>query len=439
MAWPKDARQERYYDKSGGDQRTQFQRDRDRVLYSSAFQRLAGITQIARAGEETVFHTRQQHTLKVAQIGRRLAEYCISLDDEQNLFPGLKDEVDPDVVEAACMIHDLGHPPFVHVGEEELNKKVTPNRHDGFEGNAQSFRIITKLAVHKESDESPGIDLTRATLAACLKYPWVRQEGLKTRGDQGKVDAYKKWSAYESEAIDFEFARKFCVEDEMTIEAELMEWADDVAYSVHDLEDFHRCSAIPWRELFESNEKRAALLSHVKAPDGTDVEHAYHALRSAIWDIFGEILSQRYDGTRDQRWAMRNMTSNLIKHFVTNVSVKNADNGYVLAISKEIRGQIAILKQITRDYIIATPALAAQQVGYREIIANLFDAFFDTPKDEMPAFTPTRLQYLWSLRDGNKARFAADCVAALSETEAVRMHARLRGLNSGSILDPIVR
>lgn len=439
MPWPEGARAERRHDKTGGDQRSQFQRDRDRVLYSSAFQRLAGITQIARAGEETVFHTRQQHTLKVAQIGRRLAEYCISLDDEQNLFPGLKEEVNPDVVEAACMIHDLGHPPFGHVGEEELNEKVTPNRHDGFEGNAQSFRIITKLAVHKESDDFPGIDLTRATLAACLKYPWYRQKGMKNRGDQGTVDADKKWSAYESEADDFKFAREFCEKDKMTIEAELMEWADDVAYSVHDLEDFHRCSAIPWRELFESAEKKSTLLSHVKAPPGTDVGQAYEALKSAIWDVFGEILSQRYEGTRDQRWAMRNMTSNLIKHYVTNVSVKDGSHGYSLAIPTEVRSQVAILKQITRDYIIATPALAAQQVGYREIIASLFAAFFDTPKDEMPAFTPTRLQYLWSLRGGNKARFAADCVAALSETEAVRMHARLRGLNSGSILDPIVR
>lgn len=437
MPWPEGARAERRHDKHGGDQRSQFQRDRDRVLYSSAFQRLAGITQIARAGEESVFHTRQQHTLKVAQIGRRLAEYCLS-EDRLKLFPGLRGEVDPDVVEAACMIHDLGHPPFGHVGEEELNGRVTPHLNDGFEGNAQSFRIVTKLAVHKEGEDALGIDLTRATLAACLKYPWYRHKGTANRGEQGSSDTYKKWSAYETEKADFEFATEYSSPAEMTVEAELMEWADDVAYSVHDLEDFHRCSAVPWRELFGSGKKKE-LLDHVKMPHDVDVERSFSALKSAIWDVFGEILSERYEGTRDQRWVLRNMTSNLIKLYVTNVSIVEAKKGYALSVPSEIRGQIAILKQITRDYIISTPTLSAQQVGYREIICGLFDQFYNTPTDAIPAFTPTRLRYLWPLREGNKARFAADCVAAMSETEAVRLHARLRGLNSGSILDPIVR
>jgi dGTPase len=437
VPWPSGAREERRYDKLAKDQRTQFQRDRDRVLYSSAFQRLAGITQIARAGEESVFYTRQQHTIKVAQIGRRLAEYCIS-QDNLTMFPGLASEVDPDVVEAACMIHDLGHPPFGHVGEEELNEQVTPHRFDGFEGNAQSFRIVTKLAVHKEDEDTPGIDLTRATLAACLKYPWHRQKATKERSQQGKVDAYKKWSAYETEDVDFKFATEFCSLDKMTIEAELMEWADDVAYSVHDLEDFHRCAAIPWHRLF-AYEKKSEILDHVKGPPGVDIEQSYRALRSAIWDVFGEILAERYEGTRDQRWVLRNMTSNLIKLYITNVGVADDAGGYRLDIPPEIRGQVAILKQITRDYIISTPALSAQQVGYRAIIQSLFDTFYSTPTDEIPPFTPTRLRYLWPLRGDNKARFAADCVAAMSETEAVRMHARLRGLDSGSILDPIVR
>lgn len=437
MPWPAGSRAERFHDKKKGDQRTQFQRDRDRVLYSSAFQRLAGITQVARAGEESVFHTRQQHTLKVAQIGRRLAENCLS-EDKQRLFPGLKEEVDPDVVEAACMIHDLGHPPFGHVGEEELNQRVAPHLNDGFEGNAQSFRIVTKLAVHKEEETKPGIDLTRATLAACLKYPWHRRRGAKVRGQQGTVDTYRKWSVYETEADDFAFAAEFCSFEEMTIEAELMEWADDVAYSVHDLEDFHRCSAIPWSELFEPKTNKQ-LLDKVKVPHGVDIEHSYRALRSAIWDVFSEVLSQRYEGTRDQRWVLRNMTSNLIELYVLNVGVVEANKGYTLDVPSEIRGQIALLKQITRDYVISSATLSAQQVGYRKIVRSLFNKFYNTPTDELPSFTPVRLRYLWPLRQGNKARFAADCVAAMSETEAVKMHARLSGLNSGSILDPIVR
>src|SRR5690606_13136092 len=110
---------------------------------------------------------------------------------------------------------------------------------DGFEGNAQSFRIITKLAIR--FPDVDGIDMTRATLAACLKYPWYR-------GKEGKKA--KKWSVYKTEREDFDFARAHHENhDEKTLEAELMDWADDVAYSVHDLEDFHRCNALPWQKV----------------------------------------------------------------------------------------------------------------------------------------------------------------------------------------------
>ena len=163
----------------GQDQRRAFERDRDRIMYSSAFHRLAGITQIVRAGELDIFHTRQQHTYKVAQIGRRLAERSIRAQEAEASLHGL----DAEVVEAACLAHDLGHPPFGHAAESELDRIVRDPSviggdagdaaRDGYEGNAQTFRILTKLAV-RYGKEQPGLDLTRATLAATLKYPWLR-------------------------------------------------------------------------------------------------------------------------------------------------------------------------------------------------------------------------------------------------------------------------
>lgn len=164
---------------AGQDQRQVFERDRDRILYSSAFHRLAGITQIVRAGELDIFHTRQQHTYKVAQIGRRLAQHRMRVQPDEAKLHGLDDEV----VEAACLAHDLGHPPFGHAAETELDRIVrdptivgcesVDAAADGYEGNAQTFRILTKLAV-RYSRDNPGLDLTRATLAATLKYPWLR-------------------------------------------------------------------------------------------------------------------------------------------------------------------------------------------------------------------------------------------------------------------------
>jgi dGTPase len=163
-------------------------------------------------------------------VGRRLAELLQDVyAAELNASVGL----DPDVVEAACLAHDLGHPPFGHTAETALDDLTESI--GGFEGNAQSFRIVTKLAFRRKN--IPGLDLTCATLAALLKYPWLRGEHL-TKKD--------KWGAYKSEKDDYDFARRIePAVQARTLEAELMDWADDVTYAVHDMEDFYRSGHIP--------------------------------------------------------------------------------------------------------------------------------------------------------------------------------------------------
>jgi len=147
-----------------GDQRSSGQRDRDRILYTTALRRLAGVTQVVAPGEGHIFHNRLTHTLEVAQIGRRLAEKIVVEDRELADALG---EIDPEVVEAAALAHDLGHPPFGHITERLLDKLVVDEGDpDGYEGNAQSFRIITKLAIRRENQI--GLNLTRATLNAVL-------------------------------------------------------------------------------------------------------------------------------------------------------------------------------------------------------------------------------------------------------------------------------
>jgi dGTPase len=207
---------------------------------------LDGVTQIVRAGEADVFHNRLTHSIKVAQVGRRLAEHCIRRQPQATEFHGLDNEV----VEAACLAHDLGHPPFGHIGEATLDEILTcEDAHgrcldpEGYEGNAQSFRIVTKLALRFPQCE--GLDLTRATLCALLKYPWARD----TSSEGEKAGKSKKWGYYKSEQADFDFCREGVELDMRSLEAELMDWADDIAYSVHDLEDFHRCNFIPWARI----------------------------------------------------------------------------------------------------------------------------------------------------------------------------------------------
>ena len=431
MIIPPSDRSVRRFDATPEDQREKFQRDRDRILYSSAFRRLAGVTQIARAGEADVFHTRLVHTIKVAQVGRRLAEYVVANHAKESSILG----VSPEVVEAACLAHDLGHPPFGHLGEQTLNTLTLPHDPGGFEGNAQSFRILTKLAVRFE--KTPGLDLTRATLAACLKYPWTRDPKIPSRSS--------KWSVYETERDDFDFARLHSSLESRTAEAELMDWADDIAYSVHDLEDFHRCQFLPWREIFgDIGRAKLVAAALAKSTGGSrrnkrGLEVAHKRLSQLVLGTVGDLLNEPYEATREQRRAIRVMTSTFIGHFIKSTKLRvPTGTESALEIPEEVRSQIEILKQITRTYILSAPALAAQQRGQQRVLTELFEDLYESGAER---YLPKKFTYLFDgdVGPASKARLIADCISSLTEHETIALHGRLRGSASGSLLDPIVR
>lgn len=424
-------REKRYHVISSHDQRNHFEVDRDRVLYSSYFHRLAGVTQIVRAGEAEIFHTRQQHSHKVAQIGRRIAEKLLIK------FPDVKAKLDPEVVEAACLAHDIGHPPFGHVGESELNQLVQKDGGEGYEGNAQTFRILTKLAVRY--DEYGGLNLTRATLCAVLKYPWLR--------DADNADRKEKWSAYASEKTEFDWVRIGQDDGRQSLEAAIMDWADDIAYSVHDLEDFHRCNLIPWGKIFQSQDERDKILQstldkwHGRPPDAEQRLSTAFADLLNILEVWKEALTSKYDGSRYLRYILRNMTSILVGKFISSTEL---DLALRLSIDNSSRDIVILLKQMARDYIISNPALAAQQRGHRRIVNELYSIIKEDCKEIklgewiIPSYLPPRLVYLKDYTD-SIPRFIADCIASLTEREATELHARLTGVAYGSVLDPIVR
>ncbi len=427
------------------DQRDAFERDRDRILYSSAFHRLAGITQIVRAGELDNFHTRQQHTYKVAQIGRRLAEHRLRKQADAAALHGLH----PEVVEAACLAHDLGHPPFGHAAESELDNivcdpticggKAEDADADGYEGNAQTFRILTKLAVRYGKD-SPGLDLTRATLAATLKYPWLR--------DKSDAKKTSKWSAYACERKQFEWVREGCRDGFKTAEAELMDWADDIAYSVHDLEDFHRVGIIPWNEVVSEDLKdrvvRGAVTVWEKDPSvpadaRARMDKALERIKRKL-RMFPAVTQEVYDGAREQRRQVRNFCSTLIGNYVRAARLNDTLSGPAVIIETDAADEVRLLKYFARHYVIGLPALHAQQYGQKRIIRDLFEIFLKEGKADNLKLFPSRLRYIWEDNSDDKpARLAADCVASLTENEAYQLHHRLTGTNSGLVLDPIVR
>ena len=387
-----------------------------------------------RAGEEDIFHTRQQHTHKVAQIGRRLSQYLVRDCEKKGISCP---QIDHEVVAAASLAHDLGHPPFGHKGEYTLNNLVQSEGEEGYEGNAQTFRIITKLAVRW--DDKPGLDLTRAVACGVLKYPWLRQADSR--------DKSKKWSAYVSEKSEFDWARAGQKNDVQSPEAALMDWADDIAYSVHDLEDFHRCNLIPWTKILNDSDEQLRIITRTADTWHGRPENAIDVLQEALeqlieqLDLYREILQQRYDGSRSVRVGLRQMTSALVGNFIQQTGLKWPIS---IDVPVETQRKVLLLKTMARDYIISSPSLAAQQKGQEKILRELFGMIMhDTYRGpdgyrKVPAYLPPRLEYLIDLSE-SQARFVADCLSSLTEREVSRLHSRLVGYEAGSVLDPIVR
>jgi dGTPase len=425
-----------------GDDRSPAQHDRDRVIYTSAFRRLAEITQVVSPESGHVFHNRLTHSLQVAQVGRRLAE-------KLRLRHGdLADEIggiDPDAVEAACFAHDLGHPPFGHIAEEKLNELA--DKYGGFEGNAQSFRIVTKLAFR--SLEHRGLDLTRATLGAILKYPWLKGRNSKKP---------KKWGAYASEDRDFKHARG--LSQSLSLEhlpnsewdfgkrpeAELMEWADDVTYSVHDIEDFYRAGRIPMHLLAKLTDykERVRFFDDVYARHANetdffprpDLEEAFADVLAMHWR-----LDEPYSGTQDQRARLRDFTGKLIGRYINGVELSKQGNKVLLAIDPEKVKEVSILKELTWTYVIEAPTLATRQEGQKEVIGRLFSVYANAASSEkawklFPPYYREQLKYGKS--DSDRVRTVVDLIAGMTERVAVAKYTQLIGISPDNTLNEMV-
>jgi dGTPase len=223
-----------------------------------------------------------------------------------------------------------------------------------------------------------------------------------------------------------------------------MDWADDIAYSVHDLEDFHRVGVIQWQEIFAPGNRgeivRAIVEGWFDAPnDAADrVNQALDRLQETIL-LFPAVQFERYDGAREQRRQLRNLTSLLIGRYIRALTLNPSENGPSALINRESSDEVRVLKHIARKYVIGLPALHAQQFGQKKIVSDLFQIFLNESKRGEAAFIPKRLRYLWNIGGSSPARIAADCISCLTENEAYQLHRRLTGVETGSILDPVVR
>ena len=430
-------KQRRFKQSRKKDQRNEFERDRDRLIYSFAFRRLAQVTQVAHNNEGHVFHNRLTHSLKVAQVGRRLSEYLLAITDAQLIKKCGK--LDPNVVETACLAHDLGHPPFGHIAEKELDKvAIAGGLADGFEGNAQTLRILAKLEPYKPN--YPGLNLTRATLNATLKYPWFREQSQNAK----KTKKWHKFSIYELDRQVFEFIRPTIKErnlEQQSLEASIMEYADDITYSVHDLEDFYLAGLIPLDLLVKSNEEWSGFISDwLKHIHDQDIKSqvANKNFQKTLKNFLSlYLLSQYSPNSIEQITNIRHRSSFLIQRYIQGVSVSEqyGKYGYLKRdLNKEV--ELELLQRIVWKYVIKNPRLASQKHGQKKIIRNLFTIYKEAIENNELNLIPPRF-----LKDGSihrfldegdeaqqKIRLAVDIVASFTESEAVLVYRRLNGL-----------
>jgi dGTPase len=428
--------------------RSDFERDRARVLHSAALRRLAGKTQVVAAGSADFPRTRLTHSLECAQIGREL---------------GREIGCDPDLVDAACLAHDIGHSPFGHNGETALNELAAEA--GGFEGNAQTLRLLTRL---EPKVPGAGLNLTRATLDATLKYPWFRASPggrppqtpspghapsassanpggrpptLPPGGDDppDPPRGLRKFGVYAEDAEVFGWIRQGAPAGRPCLEAQVMDWADDIAYSVHDLEDGFHAGLITFKNLNSLTERAVVSQTTATTYVGDDVSVAeLSEVLDALLAL--DVWPASYDGGPEGAAALKNVTSELIGRFC--LAAQDATRAAYgdsplthpdpltryaadLIVPRQQRLECALLKGITAYYVMTRPGVIAAQARERELLAELAFAV----ERGAPATLDPLLRPAWdaSESDTSRRRVVIDQIASLTDTSAIAWHHRLCG------------
>lgn len=389
--------------------RGDFARDRARLLHSSALRRLAAKTQVLSPTAGLDFaRNRLTHSLEVAQVGREIAG---SLG------------MDPDVVDTACLAHDIGHPPFGHNGERALADWAKD--FGGFEGNAQTLRVLTRLEpkVTGPNGESFGLNLTRASLDASTKYPWPAQQSVTDPTGR------EKFGFYADDVAVFEWMRAGAPERQKCIEAQVMDFSDDVAYSVHDFEDAVVNGYLDVRELSARVNHDALVDSMFEWIGG---EHSHDELIAAFDRLDTlDIWLDAYDGSRQSQAQLKNLTSQLIGRFVAGAvtATKSAYNQQKLVrfdgnivVTAEVRAEINVLKGIVAAFVMNTNSRKPIYTHQRDVLTELCDHLVQYPEHLDRLFED---EWNSAGNDGAKRRVVVDQVASLTDQSSLAWHERL--------------
>ena len=384
--------------------RTEFARDRARIIHSFALRRLAAKTQVAVPWLTDFPRTRLSHSLECAQVGREL---------------GWALGADPDLMEGACLAHDIGHPPFGHNGEDALN--AVSQECGGFEGNAQSFRLLVRLEAKTvdEAGRSVGLNLTRASLDAATKYPWPRAVNNR------------KFGVYDDDQAVFDWVRIGAPKGRQSMEAQIMDWSDDVAYSVHDLEDALVTGHVMLQNLSADLPQLFQVAKGTYMSDMTEIE-AQAALADlqalSCWPI-------NYDGSHRHLARLKDLASQLVGRFALAAESATRDQygdgpltryNSNLVVPRAQRIEVAILKSIATYYVINAAASQERYADQQIIIKELVEMVLA----QAPASLESFFLDDWNLATNHseRLRVVVDQVAALTDPGAYALHAKLQSL-----------
>ncbi|HET6503696.1 MAG TPA: deoxyguanosinetriphosphate triphosphohydrolase [Amycolatopsis sp.] len=391
------------------DGRSAFARDRARVLHSAALRRLAGKTQVVGPFEGAevsgVPRTRLTHSLEVAQIGRGIAEEL---------------GADPDLVDTAGLAHDIGHPPFGHNGEQALDEVARSC--GGFEANAQTLRILTRL---EPKVDGGGLNLTRACLDAAMKYPWPRRDGAA------------KFGVYADDAEAFAWLREGAPDGCTCLEAQIMDWSDDVAYSVHDVEDGVLSGRITLSVLAVGEERAALAELAARHFSGLPAEALAEAARDLLaLPVVAEVAG--HGPAPASQVALKRLTSELVGRFATAAVTGTRDAhgdgplsryGARLAVPAQVAAEVALLKALALRYVMRDARRQAVQEGQRQLLAELVALLAGRAPESLDAvFLPA---WRAAADDAARLRVVIDQVASLTDAQAQAWHSWHTGRHTG--------
>lgn len=406
-----DFDRERYFpeERKAPTRRGEFARDRARVLHSSALRRLGAKTQVLSPSGGDFARTRLTHSLEVAQIGREMA---IDLG------------LNADIVDMACLAHDLGHPPFGHNGEKGLNDWAAEI--GGFEGNAQTLRLLTRIEpkVFLADGTSVGLNLTRASLDATCKYPWPLSEAGEMR------EHSIKFGVYEDDVAIYNWMRQGAPDRIKSVEAQVMDFSDDVAYSVHDFEDAIVSGYIKLDELADPAIE-AELLA--KISEWNVGAYGIDELASALKNLRSlPNWPTAFDRSPAMLGSLKNLASDLIGRFVSRTISAVVDAspqesmarfGSRLSVPAEVKAEIAVLKGIVSAFLMSHESRRPIYEWQRELLAELADAILASNGENLDVYCTKAWAAATTERE--QRRVVVDQVASLTDQSAITLHNRL--------------